>query len=556
MQFLINKCKNRIKLMSFEMVGIHQRNNVKDFSTKKQEDQKFKISRPLSSSHRRSNTFSYSAVTPASKETSEKVEAIASWGLSNLTVKDKQQIVPCTPEILKEFESSHYNSLETVRQQKYFWISAVGISIATGASGYYANLYPLVSSYATGLLSCASFALGFFFNKAQSDSLVNIKAEQDKLCQLLKKQYDKLGKELIVKYVESSSGDIDLELDEKSNGNVQQQPNISHLSESSKRQTIIDQATNLLNNWNNIKEVSVERLFIDSGSASDATLPLYEAAMTIVNDNLKKSNSLTADTPMQAFFNKQKANHTIKQIEIQKNKELYQYINANKEQIEAETAKRLEAAKKGIEAEVRKYSEEAALQIEAAKNQAIINASDVSDKQLHKLKNELEENARRQFLEATAQAELASKQALIAQNQASDAQSLIINLFDELRTSKEQINKTKAFNIELSEELKQFRGVVETVITDNSDILKDLLERTEAKSNRIEKVASEFQAHIKAETAHLHSKPGKKKIKNFQLNNTSIAASSRQCCSEKNKAIYNSPSKNEGHKSQSNNWIP
>lgn len=117
--------------------------------------------------------------------------------------------------------------------------------------------------------------------------------------------------------VEGIGGGASGERGEKTGG--EQQPQHQRkLSE--ERKMIINQATDFLSNWKNVVNVAEQRLYIDSGSASDAMWPLYEAAMTITDDQFEKNNS-SSNTPMQAFFNEQKNYHAAKQEEIKKNKD-------------------------------------------------------------------------------------------------------------------------------------------------------------------------------------------------------------------------------------------
>lgn len=365
-------------------------------------------------SHRRSVAFSYS---PASMEMSRAdvtlvnqtaAAAISqvtmdSWGLQNLANKDKKKIIPCVQSMEKEFQTLHRNAMDATKQRKYFFMGATGISVGTGVSSYCAASYPMECACFSGCLSCAAFALGYFVTKAQSDYSVNIKADQDKLCQKLKRQYENLGKDLIVKYVEAR-GSIQNEANEKLNQ-----------SPKKPQKLILDQAMAVLNNWENIKAALSARLIINLESASDTALPLYEATLALINDNVQPERS-EVETSMQTYFKEQRANYTIKQIEAEKIREdkarwekLYEDIQTNKLQVEAEAAKRLEIAKKEIAEEAKKQAVEATRQIEAAKNQAAIEATSKSHTQLEEALASLETTAKHKAEETAKQWELTTQ---------------------------------------------------------------------------------------------------------------------------------------------------
>lgn len=426
------------------------------------------ISQSSPTRHRRSSALSYSVTPPGSQDLNRAaVQSVAlaaqisrkeengkeSWGLNSLIAQEKQKIVPCAPEMVRDFGSSHQNSLEAAKQRKYFWAGAAGISGATGASSYYASTYPayaMTSAIGAGILTCAGFVLGYFLNKAQSDYSANVKENRDKLCQRLKRQYEKLGKDLITKYIEAPiSNEKRSPSDEKGEGNKSQQHE-RRPSQNLERQQIVDQAQEVVNNWNSILEKMVQKLFIDRESATETALPLYEAALILVNDHQKKEVPSLADTLMYTYFKEKQGEHTIKQIEKEREQEekarwtkVFEDIQKNKEQVEREAAARLDAAKKEIEKETKRQSEEAAKQIEAARKQATADATsesqtqlaaaieritaaakeqaEASTKQFEAIRKQIETEAEQRLSEANEKVEAAILQVTAAQREAAGA---------------------------------------------------------------------------------------------------------------------------------------
>lgn len=435
---------------------------------------------------------------------------IKGWGLSDLIGNN---IDPCSKEMLTKFQSSHTDSLEAKKQIKYFLMFAGSISIVSGAGAYYSAEYPITSSCLTSLLSCASFAFSFFINKAQADYSVNLKAEREKLCQGLRRQYEKLGEELIVKYIESTSSSKNEEMEEKSHSNTLQQHE-KRTSEDTERQIIMAQAKGILNNIGNIINVIAQDLYIDSKSAIEATLPLHEAAMTIINDN-----GPIADTQMQTFFNQQKSYYAIKQIEIEKDNEqkacwekLYKEINTNKYQLQKEAEQRLALAKEEIAAEAQRQAEAAGLQIKTAMHQATIDATSTAGVELEKAIKDIELAGRNQV------EELAKKLDGIRDQILAESKKSISNVLSDVENMSQQVSLVKSQVTQALMQTEITQAQFETEKQKTRDEVVSIVSSIENSLNtQLVSFREELAAHLEREFSGTLAKVGSLSEKLVQL---------------------------------------